>query len=94
VVTTDFCTFAIGFALALLTVVGCLAILLGWFLWMEAKLRWLRAADARPAQGAVPSAWGEVDLALPSTSAAARAEVAELEEVWRLPARRRSHHAD
>jgi hypothetical protein len=33
-----------GFALALLTMVGCLAMLLGWFLWFETKLRQSTAA--------------------------------------------------
>jgi hypothetical protein len=34
------------------------------------------------------SAWGEPDLAPPTTSAEALAEVAQLEELWRLPAKR------
>jgi hypothetical protein len=90
-VTTDFYSLAIGFALAFLTVVGCLAMLLGWFFLLEGKLRRSQAADERHAQGrrAWPDACGEPDLAPPSTSAAARVEVDRLEELWRLPARRR-----
>jgi len=96
VLVVDFYPLAIGFALALLTVVGCLAMLLGWFFWLEGKLRRSRTADERHAQGrrAWPGAWGEPDLAPPSTSAAARAETAQLEELWGLPARRRSRRAD
>jgi hypothetical protein len=77
----------IDFALALLTVVGCLAMLLGWFLWFETKLRQSTAAKGRPSIKA--GAWGKPDLAPPSTSAAAGTQIAQLEELWRLPARRR-----
>ena len=35
-----------------------------------------------------PQAWGEPDLAQPSTSPEAQAEVAELEAMWRQPRRR------
>jgi hypothetical protein len=76
-----------GFALALLTMVGCLAMLLGWFLWFETKLRQSTAAKKRRSINA--EAWGERDWAPPSTSAAARTEIAQLEKLWRLPARRR-----
>jgi hypothetical protein len=76
-----------GFALALLTMVGCLAMLLGWLLWFETKLRQSIAAKKRPSINA--EAWGEPDLAPPSTSAAAGTEIAQLEELWRVPARRR-----
>src|SRR3712207_4759111 len=47
VLVVDFYPLAIGFALALLTVVGCLAMLLGWFFWLEGKLRRSRTADER-----------------------------------------------
>jgi hypothetical protein len=76
-----------GFALALLTMVGCLAMLLGWFLWFETKLRQSTAAKKRPSINT--EAWGEPDLAPPSTSAAAGTEIAQLEKLWRLPVRRR-----
>ena len=76
-----------GFALALLTMIGCLAMLLGWFLWIETKLRQSTAAKKRPS--IKPEAWGEPDLAPPSTSARAETEIAQLEQLWRLPARRR-----
>jgi hypothetical protein len=76
-----------GFALALLTMAGCLAMLLGWFLWFEAKLRQSTAAKKKPSINAI--AGGEPDLAPPSTSAAARTEIAQLEKLWRLPVRRR-----
>jgi hypothetical protein len=41
-----------------------------------------------------PGAWGEPDLARPSTSPEALAEVAELEAMWRQPVRRRRASSD
>ena len=85
--STNVYSLVIGFALAFLTMVGFLAMLLGWFLWFKTKLRQSTAADGRPSTSA--GAWGEPDLAPPSPSAAARTEMAQLEKLWRLPARRR-----
>jgi len=77
----------IGFVLALLTVVGSVGTLMMWYLWFQARQRWSSGASGRGGND-VP-AWGEPDLAPPSTSAEARAEIAQLEELWRRPARRR-----
>lgn len=91
--TTDFYPLVIGFALTFLTVVGCLMILSGWFLGSRRGLRRSPTADEWPGEGlplVSPGPWGEPDLAPSSTSAAARAKAAQLEELWRLPARRRS----
>ena len=85
--STNVYSLVIGFALAFLTMVGFLAMLLGWFLWFEAKLRQSTAAKGQPSINA--GAWGEPDLAPPTISAAAGTEIAQLEKLWRLPARRR-----
>ena len=81
----------IGFGLAVLTVVGCVTMLLGWFFYLQTKLRRARTLDerlhCRPLISA--GAWGEPDLAAPSQSPEALAEVAELEALWRQSGRRR-----
>jgi hypothetical protein len=91
-VTIDFYSLMIGIGLALLTMLGCVIMLFGWFLYLATKLRRSQTLDGqlhrRPLSGA--GAWGEPDLAPPSTSAAVRAEVAQLEEVWTLPPHRAS----
>jgi hypothetical protein len=95
-VTIDFCSLMIGIGLAVLTVVGCAIMLLGWFFYLQTKLRRSRILDGQlhglPLIS--PGAWGEPDLAPPSTSAEALAEVAELEALWRQPTRHRTASSD
>ena len=45
--TIHFYSIMVGFGLAILTVVGCLAMLLGWFFYLGAKLRHSRNVDKR-----------------------------------------------
>jgi len=85
--TTDVYSLAIGFSLAFITVVGSVGTLMMWYLWFQARSR--RSSGASGRGGNDLPAWGEPDLAPPSTSAEARAEVAQLEELWRRRARRR-----
>lgn len=90
--TIDVCSLMIGVGLAVLTVVGCVSMLLGWFFYLETKLRRSRKLGGRHCGLPLisPGAWGEPDLAPPSTSAAAHAEVAKLEALWTLPPHRAS----
>ena len=93
---TQFYSLMIGNGLALLTMIGCVAMLLGWFLFLQTKLRRSRDVDGRLHGSPLisPNAQGEPDLAPPSTSAAARAEVVELEALWSLPPHRASTGTD
>ena len=95
-VTIDFYSLMIGLGLAVLTMVGCVIMLLGWFFYLQTKLRRSPTLDGQlhglPLIS--PGAWGEPDLAPPSTSAAARAEVVELDAVWTLPPHRASTGTD
>jgi hypothetical protein len=56
----------------------------GWGISAAIQRRWRQGDEVMP----FISAWGEPDLAPPTTSAEALAEVAQLEELWRLPAKR------
>jgi hypothetical protein len=96
IMTIDFYSLMIGVGLAVLTMVGCMTMLLGWFFYLQTKLRRARTLDERLHGRPLISsgAWGEPDLAPPSTSAAARAEVAELEALWTLPPHRASTGTD
>jgi hypothetical protein len=93
---TQFYSLMIGNGLALLTMIGCVAMLLGWFFFLQTKLRRSRDVDERLHGSPLisPNARGEPDLAPPSTSAAARAEVVELEALWSLPPHRASTGTD
>ena len=100
-VTIDFSSLMIGIGLALLTMLGCLIMLMGWFFYLQRKLRRYRNPDGRNLDGRLhgpplisPGAWGDPDLAPPSKSAAARAEVAQLEALWTLPPHRASTGTD
>jgi len=80
--------FLFDVALALVTLAGTAALLWCWFTWLAGKATW-EADTERPARGPGPPstgsrAWGEPDLHPPSASAAARAEIAELEALWKL----------
>jgi hypothetical protein len=92
IVATQLYSLMIGAGLALLTMIGCVAMLLGWFFFLQTKLRRSRDLDDRlhGLPPISPGAWGEPDLAPPSTSAVARAEVTQLEALWSLP----PHHAN
>ena len=85
-VTIDFYSLMIGLGLAVLTMVGCVIMLLGWFFYLSTKLRRSSTLDGQPHGPPLisPGTWGEPDLAPPSTSAAARAEVVALDAVWTL----------
>jgi hypothetical protein len=90
--TVDVYTLMIGLGLSVLTVLACMAMLLGWFFYLDSKLRRSQSADGRPHGLPLtsPGAWGEPDLAPPSTSPVALAEVAELEALWSVPPHRAS----
>ena len=94
--TIHFYSLMIGLGLAVLTVIGCLAMLLGWFFYLGSKLRHSQKVDEQvdDVRRTKPQAWGEPDLIPPSTSPAARAEVADLEALWTLPAHRASTGTD
>jgi hypothetical protein len=96
IMTIDFYALMIGISLAILTVVGCLAMLFGWFFYLDTKLRHSQNVDGRNHDLPLisPRAWGEPDLAPPSTSATTRAEVADLEALWTLPPRHASTGTD
>jgi hypothetical protein len=88
-VTIDFYSLMIGLGLAVLTVVSCVIMLLGWFFYLQTKPRRSRYVDGRLHGLPSPGAWGEPDLAPPSQSPEALAEVAELESMWRRSSRHR-----
>jgi hypothetical protein len=96
IMTIHFYSLMIGLGLSILTVIGCLAMLLGWFFYLGSKLRHSRKVDEQVDDVRLtrPQAWGEPDLTPPSTSAAARAEVAELEALWTVPPHRASTGTD
>jgi hypothetical protein len=96
IMTIHFYSLMIGLGLAILTAIGCTAMLLGWFLYLGSKLRHSRKVDERVHDVHLtgPQAWGEPDLTPPSTSATARAEVADLEALWTLPPHRASTGTD
>jgi hypothetical protein len=96
IMTIQFYSIMVGFGLAILTVVGCLAMLLGWFFYLGAKLRHSRNVDKRVHDVRLTrlAAWEQPDLTPPSTSAAAQAEVADLEALWTLPPHRASTETD
>jgi hypothetical protein len=95
-VTIDFYSLMIGLGLAVLTMVGCVIMVLGWFFYLQKKLRRSPTLDGQLHGPPLisPETWGEPDLAPPSTSAAARAEVVELDAVWTLPPHRASTGTD
>ena len=45
--TIDFYALIIGISLAILTVVGCMAMLFGWFFYLDMKLRHFQNVDGR-----------------------------------------------
>ena len=67
------------FAWSLLVVLLVLSALGGWAVAGAIQRQWRQSYQASP----LISSWGEPDLAAPSTSADALAEVAELEALWR-----------
>ncbi len=72
------------FAWSLLAVLLVLSALGGWAVSGALQRQWRQGDQASP----MTSSWGEPDLAAPSTSADALAEVAELEALWRQSPRR------
>jgi hypothetical protein len=89
--TTELCWFLIDFALALITLAGTVAIMWGWVMWLASRATRSDGDGGLRAQALPsisPGAWGYPDVAPPATSAGARAEIAELEALWKLPARR------
>jgi hypothetical protein len=65
----------------------------GWVAWHAIKaMRSKRSAGGLPLLS--PGSWGEPDLAAPSRSPEALAEVAELEALWRRPRPRRTTSSD
>ena len=60
----------------------------GWAVAGAIKRQWRQEPTDQQLPLISPGAWGETDLAPPSKSADALAEVQQLEELWRLPAKR------
>lgn len=73
-----------AFAWSLLAVLLVLSALGGWAVSGAIQKRWRQEDQGSP----LISPWGDPDLAPPSTSADALAEVAELEALWRQSGRR------
>jgi hypothetical protein len=71
--------------LAALVVMSALG---GWAVSAAIQRRWRREQGEQGPAVDQPRRMGEPGLAPPSTSAEALAEVAQLEELWRLPAKR------
>jgi hypothetical protein len=74
--------FLVDFALALVTVVGVVALLWVWFQWLAERAG---IGETPPAEPPAPAP----DPNPPAPSATARAEIAELEALWALPPRPR-----
>jgi len=70
--TIHFYSIMVGFGLAILTMVGCLSMLLGWFLYLGSKLRHSRKVDEQvdDVRLTKPEAWGEPDLTPPTSTSA------------------------
>ena len=92
--TIDFYSLMVRIGLAILTVVGCVTMLSAWFSYLQTKLRHSPNVDGHVHDLSLtsPGAWGEPDLAPPSQSPEALAEVAELESMWQRSSRCR--HAE
>jgi hypothetical protein len=73
-----------AFAWSLLAVLLVLSALGGWAVSGALQKQWREGDQGSPSM----SPWGEPDLAPPSTSPDALAEVAELEALWRESGRR------
>ena len=82
------------FAWWLLAVLVVLSALGGWTVAGAIKRQWRQEPTDQQLPLISPGAWSEPDLAPPSTSAAARAEVAGLEALWTLPPHRASTGTD
>ena len=74
-------------AWAILAVFLASSALMGWAISATMRRRLKKGDDGLPLLS--PGAWGEPDLAPPSTAPEALAEVAELEALWRQSGRRR-----
>jgi hypothetical protein len=77
-----------AFAWALLAALVVMSALGGWAVSAAIQRRWRREQGEQGPAVDQPWRMGEPGLAPPSTSAEALAEVAQLEELWRLPAKR------
>ena len=75
-------------AWALLAALVVMSALGGWAVSAVIQRRWRREQGEQGPAVDQPRRMGEPGLAPPSTSAEALAEVAQLEELWRLPAKR------
>jgi hypothetical protein len=79
--------FLIDVVLALATLVGTAALLWVWFRWVAAWAMRETGTDLAPRVRGLssgPDTRRDPDLGPPSASPAARAEIAELEALWRL----------
>jgi hypothetical protein len=87
-VTTVVYVFLIDMLLALATLVGTTALLWAWFRWLAGRAMRADGTGFAPHARRLPvigsGAWSNPDLAPPSASPAARAEIAELEALWKL----------
>ena len=84
-----------AFAWAILAVLLVISALGGWAVAAAIQRSWRRLDQGDHELPLLsPGAWGEPDLAPPSTSPQALAEVAELEALWRQSRRRRRAGTD
>ena len=79
-------------AWAILAVFLTSSALMGWAISATMRRRLKKGDQGLPLPS--PGAWGKPDLAPPSNSPEALAEVAELEALWRLSGRRRPASSD
>jgi hypothetical protein len=89
VVAVGLYAFLIDVVLALATLAGTTALLWVWFRWLAGWATQTSGAEhvppARSLRGIGLDARPDPNLGPPSTSPAARAEIAELEALWNLP---------
>jgi hypothetical protein len=89
-VTTGLYAFLIDVLLALATLVGTTALLWLWFRWLAGRATHAAGVEHPPRARRAPVARSAADLGPPSASPAARAEIAELETLWKLSPEGRS----
>ena len=76
-------------AWSILVVLLVISARVGWVVSGAVQRQWRLETGDQGLPSVSPDAWGEPDLAPPSTSPEALAEVAELETLWRQSGRRR-----
>jgi hypothetical protein len=82
-------TTAVYSAWSILVVLLVISARVGWEVSGAVQRQWRLETGDQGLPSVSPDAWGEPDLAPPSTSPEALAQVAELEALWRQTGRRR-----